>query len=209
MSNTDQPPFTETHWELCNFIEAYDRFPRSTDFDHAQLYNSLDAFRTLYASGKMDPQEAAQLNHIHGWEWDKRRATFQERVSEFSDYFAEHGEAPSQIHPTEFKLGRWVGSLIASYAKGQVPQWKLSILNCTPGWSWDLRAARFERRVNELKRHYEMFDSLAPKYLSPELRTWVNNRRAEYKDGSLDADKLRWIETIPGWSWGRSKQETA
>lgn len=206
-STTNPKEFSEVYWELCNFIEENDRLPRATD-PVPELYAQLDEYRALYLRNKMPKQDAAMLSHIKGWEWNRKRAVFLERVDEFVDFFRENGEAPSQIHPTEFKLGRWVGSMICEYNAGKLPLWKEGVLNGTPGWAWDLRAARFERRINELKNHHDLLGSIRSKDLGPELRGWIANRRTEYRAGKLTQAQIDWIATIPGWSWGRLAEES-
>jgi hypothetical protein len=207
MQNATTKQFSEVYWELCNFIEDTDRFPRKSD-GPSELYDTLNEYRELYATGKLPAQDAAQLTHIKGWEWDKRRAAFSERIEEFVEFFEANGEAPSQIHPTESKLGRWVGAMICRYNDGTLKDWQQAALERTHGWAWDLRAARFERRLNQLRNHAELFGSLRNKDLAPELQGWVANRRSEYRAGKLTAAQIQWIESIPGWSWGRLAAES-
>ena len=202
MNQAPTKQFSEVYWELCNFIEENDRFPRKSD-PATELYDQLNAYRELYAAGKLPKQDAAQLAHIKGWEWDKRRAAFSERTDEFVEFFAANGEAPSQIHPTAGSLGRWVGSMICRYNDGTLKDWQTSALERTPGWAWDLRKARFERRIGQLKNHHALFGCIRNKDLGPELKGWIANRRSEYRAGKLTDGQVAWIETIPGWTWGR------
>ena len=208
--NTDSTPeatFEQRHYDLCRFLEVEDRFP--TAEDDPALAAWMDECRALYAKGKLDKLDAGRLTFLRGWEWDARKARFQVKLDAFSEYFRKNGEAPSQIHPTEFKLGRWVGSMITRYKKNELADWQIARLESTPGWAWDLREARFLRRVRDLKQHFYTFGDLRVKFLAPELVSWINNRRAEYKQGKLSEAQVRLIESIPEWSWGRPAKEVS
>ena len=80
------------------------------------------------------------------------------------------------------------------------------MLEALPGWTWDPNEDDFVRGLEYLTAYaskhghcrvplrYETADGFA-------LGKYSSNRRRDYKNGKLSADRVNLLEALPGWIW--------
>ncbi|MGO9157758.1 helicase associated domain-containing protein, partial [Mycobacterium sp.] len=124
------------------------------------------------------------------------------------EQFVEHnGHAcvPKSYMVGRYRLGGWVQTQRGFHARGTLDADHERRLQDLPGWTWDPYADRWEEGFSRLQYYVEHNgDARVPKsytvggYL---LGAWVHKQRGLHAKGTLDADRERRLQDLPGWTW--------
>jgi len=165
--------------------------------------------RKDYAAGKLSGVQIAELELIPGWTWSPHEAKWARGVAAFREFVKTNGHAavPSSYRsPDGHRTCTWASSRREDYAAGRLSADRIAELESIPGWSWNPRGDKWLRGkravldyVTEnghanVPQNYEAPDG----YLTGH---WVYNRRADYAAGILTPDRIKELESIPGWVW--------
>ena len=122
-------------------------------------------------------------------------------------YVAEHGTAlvPFDYAVGDWRLGRWVIKQRAKKAAGHLSDYRTEYLGSLPGWSWDTAESKWEEGFQHLLRyvgHYR-HTAIPAQYRQDGYRLgqWVTLQRQNYNRKTLEPDRLRRLEEVPGWVW--------
>jgi len=122
-------------------------------------------------------------------------------------YVAEHGNSrvPRGYEVDGLKLAGWVTRQRVAYDADTFREDRRLQLETLPGWTWDPFADQWEVGFNALLRY---IDQHGPRPVPQScvvdgftLGSWVTQQRIKRIDGSLDSDRERRLEEVPGWSW--------
>jgi hypothetical protein len=157
-----------------------------------------------YKKGVLDELRVRQLESLPGWTWDRRESDWEEGVIAIEKYIREVGDAlVPALHITAdgFKLGGWVTGLRTRYKNGRLPQSKIRVLEALPGWSWDVRADKWEKGFAHLASYaHDHGNCRVPeKHVTTDgyrLGQWVSvQRRSKF----LAEERRVRLESLPGW----------
>ena len=123
-----------------------------------------------------------------------------------------HARVPA-LHTEEgFRLGQWVSHRRREHHTGVLTARRARVLERLPGWTWDIRADRFEtahsllvrfvRREGEARVPQKHVERGFP------LGAWVARVRLRHRGaarGRLNREEVRRLEGLRGWSWGRAR----
>ena len=123
--------------------------------------------------------------------------------------YVENGHARVKLKYVDedgFKLGNWVSTHRRAFKAGTLSSDRAKLLESFPGWEWDLREKFFEEGVKQLKKYVDKngHSLVHGKYVDEDgfkLGVWVSSRRKEYNKGKLPVDRIKFLESIPGWIW--------
>ena len=158
-------------------------------------------------SGKLDAGRQRRLQELPGWTWAAQKDQWEEAFDQLQDYVRQHGHArvPSSYVFRGIELGRWVLKQRTRYGKGSLDSDRQHRLEQLPGWTWDPHADKWEEGFNRLMAYFEHYgDARVPSsYVvgNYPLGTWVAKQRATFRRGTLDADRQRRLNNVPGWTW--------
>ena len=158
-------------------------------------------------SGKLDAGRQRRLQELPGWTWAAQKEQWEEAFDQLQDYVRQHGHArvPSSYVFRGIELGRWVLKQRTRYGKGSLDSDRQHRLEQLPGWTWDPHADKWEEGFNRLMAYFEHYgDARVPSsYVvgNYPLGTWVAKQRATFRRGTLDADRQRRLNNVPGWTW--------
>lgn len=132
------------------------------------------------------------------WEfWYGLLQTFVEKMG--------HARVPQGWSEGDHPLGTWVGNQRAFYRRGLLGDARTVRLEAIPGWSWDSRAAAWEVAYRQLCAFVASTGTaLVPQDQVEDgfaLGRWVNKQRIAYRRGTLNADRSRQLDQLPGWAW--------
>ena len=89
--------------------------------------------------------------------------------------------------------------------KGKLTAERVRRLESLPGWVWDHNAANWEEGVEKLLQFVESQGHCSVPQRIPfdgyPLGTWVARQRRDYARGSLDLERQRRFDEVPGWTW--------
>ncbi len=142
-------------------------------------------------------------SRLRSHQWD-------DYLGELQDYAAEQGHSsPPAQHITADKvlLGRWVTIQRKAFAQGSLSADRAARLEGLPGWAWSAADGRWEQNFAALSRYITAHDGSYPDrtYLSPtgvRVETWLRHQRLAAANGTLDEQRKRRLESLPGWSSG-------
>ncbi|MGH3556439.1 Helicase associated domain protein [Mycobacterium sp.] len=163
--------------------------------------------RRHYANGTIDGDRQRRLEELPGWTWDRYADQWEEGFRRLVEYVESHGDArvPRFYTTDGYKLGYWINNQRDNYAKGILAADRQRRLQKLPGWTWarftDQWEVGFRRLVEYVESHG---DSRVPQAFTVDgyrLGYWVNTQRANKAKGTLDAERQRRLQDLPGWSW--------
>jgi superfamily II DNA or RNA helicase len=163
--------------------------------------------RTKYNNGTLDADRAGQLKGLPGWTWDRHVDRWEEGFRRLVEYVARHGDAcpPASGTVDSYRLGAWVRMQRISQSKGTLDADRQQRLQDLSGWTWDSRAAQWEEGFRRLQHYVERHGDarVADSYTVDrhQLGKWVGKQRTSHVKGTLEADRERRLQVLPGWIW--------
>ncbi|CPR10900.1 helicase-associated [Mycobacterium bohemicum DSM 44277] len=200
---------------LLEYVERHGRarVPQSYTVDGYRLGSWCQLQRSNYAEGILEGDRKRRLKDLPGWTWDPRADDWEEGFSRLLDFVDRHGRARVPLSHTVdgYKLGQWVSVQRTRRDKGTLEADRQHRLQDLPGWTWQPRADQweegFERLLGYVDRHRHARVPRSCTVDGYRLGAWVNGQRNDYSHGTLDADRKRRLEELPGWTWdARAKQ---
>ena len=203
---------TTASWEfwygvLEKFVEREDhsRVPQSyRTADGFRLGTWINNQRRLKAADRLSADRTKRLEGLPSWTWTARDDQWEEGFDRLVTYVNEHGNArvPQSYRTADgFQLGTWVNTQRNQFEEGSFDPGRQRRLEELPGWAWNARDARWEEGFSQLKR----YGARPPKtYVTPEgypLGKWAARQRQWRAEDILDADRVRRLEELPGWTW--------
>lgn len=206
-------PVTEL-WEegfsrLLEYIERHGdtRVPASYTIEGYQLGSWVSRQRSVYAMGTLDADRARRIECLDGWAWDLKAAQWEEGFTCLLGYVERHGNArvPAASLFEGYRLGSWINGQRTRRAKGTLEAERERRLEALTGWTWDARATQWEEGFSHLLVYVERHgDARVPSSYAIDgfqLRSWVGTQRTNHAKGTLDADRARRLQALPGWTW--------
>ncbi|MFH5227247.1 helicase associated domain-containing protein [Antrihabitans spumae] len=174
--------------------------------------HDLDAWmsvqRKQYSAGTLTPSRAALLEAMPDWDWDGTTHRWQRGISLAGSFLGEHGHldvARDYRVADSYPLGQWVHRCREDYRAGTLPAYRCEELESLSGWTWGRHQQGWVDGIKALRSFTESTGSAQPAqrlvYEGFRLGLWANERRAEYKRGSLAPERVSALEALPGWSW--------
>jgi superfamily II DNA or RNA helicase len=200
-----------TSWEfwfglLERFVknEGDSRVPQSYTIDGYRLGTWINNQRRLKDANKLSADRTKRLGDLPGWTWAAREDKWEKGFDQLLTYVDEHHNArvPQTFRTADnFALGTWVATQRNQFEQSWFDPDRQRRLEELPGWAWNSRDAQWEDGFSHLKR----YGARPPKtYVTPEgypLGKWAARQRQWRAEGTLDTDRARRLEELPGWTW--------
>jgi ribosomal protein S18 len=164
---------------------------------------------------KMTPSRVAALESIDGWTWDRSSETvWRDNLELLHDFVSERGRMPSS---EETYLGVRLGLWVRNQRNRKLSPDRIAALESINGWVWNANdweliwqtafeaLGAFVEAHGRLPKRWEVRGDV-------KLGRWVDNQRRAKKGqgtGRITPDRIAALETIPGWSWGKTKDDPA
>jgi Helicase associated domain/Helicase conserved C-terminal domain len=167
----------------------------------------VSAQRQKKSRGQLDKDKQRRLGGLLGWTWEVSTTRWDEGFSRLLEYVEHHGHArvPQDYKVDGYKLGHWVVNRRSDYRKGTLDAKRQRQLQGLPGWIWDSKAGQWEKGFTQLLRYVEQHgNALVPASYTVNgyrLGGWVLTQRISRIEGTIDADRQRRLDEVPGWSW--------
>ena len=122
-------------------------------------------------------------------------------------YVEGHSDArvPQRYTVDGYNLGRFVSKQRTRHSKGTLDADRRRQLENLPGWAWDPFADMWEEGFLQLLGYVESNgDARVPARHTVDgyrLGQWVDHQRRNHTKGTLEADRERRLEDLPGWAW--------
>lgn len=157
----------------------------------------------------LNAERQHRLEQLPGWTWDSRADRWERGFAELSQYVElnQHSRVPHEFTTSDdFRLGFWVLTQRLAHSSGTLSVDHEERLELLSGWSWDPNTDKWEEGFSHLMSYVNnKGDALVPKtcvFQNYPLGSWVNTQRGYFAKGTLDTDRQRRLEDLPGWAWG-------
>ncbi|WP_257616910.1 helicase associated domain-containing protein, partial [Chlamydia suis] len=193
----------ENFLELKRFREEHghckvpQRYPQNP-----QLASWVRRQRSDFKKGKLAEDKIARLEEI-GFVWDVLEEEWEKNFLELKRFREEHGHCKvPRWYPENPDLGSWVSVQRKTFKSSELSEDRIARLE-ELGFVWDVFEEVWEKNFLELKRFREEYGHCkVPEGYpqNPQLASWVNNQRVDFKKGKLSEDKIARLEEI-GFVW--------
>jgi superfamily II DNA or RNA helicase len=183
------------------------RVSRSYTVDGFKLGGWVQEQRTNYTGGMLEADRQRRLEDLAGWTWDPRASDWEEGFRRLLDYVERHGDArvPASYTINGYRLGQWVGVQRTRRAKGTLEADHQHRLQDLPGWTWQPRTDKWEEGFQRLLDYVEHNrHARVPRSCTVDgfrLGAWINSQRNNRSNGTLESDRERRLQQLPGWTW--------
>jgi hypothetical protein len=163
--------------------------------------------RDNHVEANLEADREHRLQALPGWTWDPYADRWEDGFRRLLDYVKGNGHArlPATYTVDGYRLGSWVRIQRLSRKEGTLNRDRERRLKNVPGWTWDAVAARWADGLGRLVEYVNRNGHAnVPKDYTVDgyqLGAWVDAQRRFRRKGTLDADRQRRLEDLPGWTW--------
>jgi superfamily II DNA or RNA helicase len=104
-----------------------------------------------------------------------------------------------------YALGQWASVQRSLCANNTLSDDRRAKLERLPGWAWDVLGDQWSMWMGLMRQFVSEHGhaNVPLPYMVGEynLRSWVGTQRGLYKRGELSENRVRELETLPGWVW--------
>ena len=138
------------------------------------------------------------------------------RLEQLRKWVVNNNKTPSSsksLKPEETQLAYWIYTQRRAYKSGTLSEERIKALNSLPYWSWgDIIRGSWEDSRDKFVR-WVLKHNKAPTYRrcadeadpdAYQVGVWINNQRRAYKSGTLPEERVKALNALPYWSWGRA-----
>ncbi|AQT80275.1 hypothetical protein B1R94_14900 [Mycolicibacterium litorale] len=161
--------------------------------------------RGIYNRGQLAAERERRLQELPGWSWDPFTEQWEEGFRQLCDYVEQRGNAlvPHTFDFHGFNLGSWVAVQRRKYALGTISPDRQVRLEELPGWKWATLKDKWEDGFQQLAKYVDVNgDARVPRFHVTDegyrLGPWINVQRNAFKAGTLDPERVRRLQALPG-----------
>lgn len=168
--------------------------------------------RTRRVLGKLPMNQVASLDDRKGWTWDAPDRRFAEGLSVLEAFVGREGHArvPQQHSEAGYKLGSWVQHRREEWSLGRLTGDRVLMLERIPGWAWVPTEQWFSKSLAALDAYIlrEGHARVPAGHTESgiKLGSWVSDKRAKWRRGTLAKDQASLLEGRRGWAWDATEQ---
>jgi hypothetical protein len=147
--------------------------------------------KVLYRAGRMLEHRIQLLESLPHWTWG--RTWTSQWMNRFEEVKA-FGRAPQRR--SEDALYTWAKKQRSDYAKENLSDEQIRLLESLPWWSWNSQKEdRWWERYHEIRNLASRPRSGTPDYV------WIRGQLDLYRRGRLEIHRQDWLDAIPWWTW--------
>lgn len=166
-------------------------------------------------AGTLPAPQSRRLEQVRGWTWEPEDERLPEALLHLCAFVAREGHTrvPAAHVEHGFRLGTWLSHRRRDRREGRLNRRWATLLERLPGWTWDVRSEEFERALGLLLLFVARTGHARVRQKHVErgfpLGAWVARvrlRRRGQARGQLTPAQVRRLDSLPGWTWGRSRR---
>ena len=204
----NQDPFAQWVERYRAFVAEKGRIPTSSkkDEEGRLLAIWMTQRRRAYRKGILTADQIRILESLDHWTWDHKGDQINLVLNRYKQFVAEHKRLPmSSSEGAERKLAIWTQQQRMTYNQGKLTENRIKLLESLDLWTWDVNGDRFKKMIDLYEKfvgeHGWIPSCVSKDSHEKELGTWVVHHRRYYKTGTLNAETIKLLESLPMWSW--------
>ena len=174
-----------------------------------QISNWITRQRKLYELRNLSDGRIAKLESLKGWNWlneDLKNDTWTEMYEHLVRFTTENGHSRVRDKSVVngIKLGTWVSVQRRRYFLKTITDQQIQLLERLKKWSWNPIEDDWQESFAQLRTFTDKYPGRSPQRHNPgedELSQWVGVQRSAYKVGKITTQRIKLLESIPGWLW--------
>ncbi|MDB4623426.1 helicase associated domain-containing protein, partial [bacterium] len=183
----------EHYGSLLKYVDENLNFPARSHF----LGRWIGTQRGYFKNNSLEQDRIELLEAIDGWSWEPITELWEVKFQQLYSQCKVLGHA--RIGQKD-ELGIWVSNQRISYSKNKLSKLQIQKLESLPQWTWNAIEEYWHDSYQALINYQKENCSCSPMQ-STKIGKWVSTQRQNYNLKSLDNDKIRLLEKIPGWNW--------
>ena len=194
---------------LERFISEFGRMP----FDKEDLGSWISRQRRLHKAGKLAANRRSKLEALTYWSWEPKLSAGEEyfntgyaHLLKFYEKFS-HCNVKMDFEIDSYKLGRWVVNI--RQKRQNLEEDQIDKLQRLSGWVWNSVEAQWELGFMMLTAFVKREKHASPPQKHCEddfaLGVWISRQRAVFKKGKMTAERIKRLQSVPGWVWDAKK----
>jgi len=188
-----------------------------TDPDGFKLGRWAAERRKGYARGLLDPQLAADLEALPGWNWNVHDDTWTASLEALHAFAGEHGHlrVPRDLLTGHgVQLANWLHAQRTKHIRGRLPSERAAALQAVPGWRWNDLDERWQQYFKALQAFADQHGHAAvpgqhTTHEGLKLGSWVSDQRRRQAKGKMTPERVAALDSVPGWGWTGSQAHRA
>jgi hypothetical protein len=199
----------ESFDQLVDYVRRHGhaRIPQSYKVNSYDLGGWADSQRRHRTKGTLDADRERRLHALPGWAWEPQVARWEENFDRLLDYVERHGHArvPQSYRDEGYQLGVWVAAQRQLFGDGLLASDRRRRLQELSGWTWNTLIDKWEEGFRRVVDYVELHGhARVPSSYTVggyKVGGWVLQQRQSHSKGTLDADRERRLQALPGWTW--------
>ncbi|MDZ7917242.1 MAG: helicase associated domain-containing protein [Rhodococcus sp. (in: high G+C Gram-positive bacteria)] len=183
------------------------------DLSQALVIDGIDLLawahdqRTAHHNGELSETQILLLEALPAWKWDNDTVRWETGLCALETYLREHGTAdvPRTARTNGFDVGAWAHRCKEEHRAGTLSADRIAELTRLPGWRWGRASDAWIQGISAIETYTAIHGTATPRQSEVldgfSLGQWVHHRRRDYKTGTLTAEKISALESLPGWDW--------
>jgi superfamily II DNA or RNA helicase len=186
----------ESFGKLKSFLGKYKKYPLIGSRG-GPLGDWISKQRIAYNKKTLSPDRVKRLESLKGWSWDPFTDTWNEEFILLKKYIVRYRTYPQAQSGS---TANWMFTQRSAYKKNTLSPDRVKRLESLPGWSWDPIAEAWNKNFELLKKYVAQYKAY-PYTNSETLGGWIYEQRRKFKIKGIESDRVRKLESLPGWSW--------
>jgi len=142
---------------------------------------------------------------MSGWSWDPLADAWNQSFDAVRDFQAAYKRLPAWgAAGEEGVLATWVNNQRRAWKKGTLSPERVDRLTKMSGWSWDPLADAWNQSfdaVRDFRAAYKRLPAWDAAGEGGVLARWTNTQRQAWKKNKLSPERVKRLESLPGWIW--------
>ncbi len=185
-----------------------------TRVDGVLLHGWATMRRSEHNRGALAPWMTRALAAIPGWSWDPLSSGHARNLKALRGHVARHGWSAVRqetLSRNGIRIGKWANHIRTLHRQGKLPAWLISGLESIPGWTWEPRLDRNERRLSILRsvvaKHGWAYVHARLVVRGEPIGKWLYGCRTRYVTGDIAPETVAALQSIPGFRWERARDD--
>jgi superfamily II DNA or RNA helicase len=170
--------------------------------------------RRAYRKGTIDARWEARLQTLPGWRWEPEDKEWTQGLAALRVLAEREGHTcPRRSTEVDgFPLGFWISTQRQHFTLGKLNVHQQRELEAVPGWSWRKDLARSTPKPDPWEQGRQVLSTFYAQRGNAQvlanhvqdgfrLGSWVSKQRQLRRDGMLPEERVRYLESLDGWSW--------
>ena len=201
--------WNETYKILKEYIKKNNKLPIQTEkYKTYNIGSWVGTQRSNYKNKKLTKEIIDKLESISLWSWNTIDTKWNNKYESLKQFVLKNKKIPSK----RGTLQNWCTTQRNKYKNKNLNNEQIKNLECIPCWFWEINLDNIWNEKYKIFKEYIKTNKKLPTkkdiYKKIKLRNWYDDQQMNYKNNKLKKERIKKLESIPGWIWWNQKTIT-